>query len=277
VWLKLIEKIKFLDILNLLHELQAADKVKIVISDYILEEFNRNKDKIIRSKSESIKTAIKSLRSYINILENDKRNETEKVLNTYELSIANLNEENEVMLHKCRSIFNDPKTILTHVSDEILIKAAKRAFKKQWPFSRNKNNFGDAIHLETVAKFKKNRLKYDLYFITYNTEEFSHREDKTKPHPDIEEIFNVLNIKYTIKFPELLEDISHKALDEKTKQLFYSPVGFPIIIDQEAPYHCEICGTTLCYDGYKVRHGVAGVHWVCPSCKMIFIDLDDSY
>lgn len=277
VWLKLLEKTKFLDILNSLHELQATDKLKIVISNYILEEFNRNKNKIIQSKSKSISKAIKILRSYVNILKNDKRAKANELLGSFEESIGNLNEESEIMINKCQSIFDDDKTICIHVSDEILIKVAKRAFEKQWPFVRNKNNFGDAIHLETVVEFKKDRLEDELYFITYNTEEFSHHEDKTKPHPDIEEIFNALNIKYTIKFPELLENISHQALDEETKQLFYSHAGFPIIIGQEAPYHCEICGTTLGYDGYKVRNGLAGVHWVCPSCNMIFIDLDDSY
>lgn len=276
VWIKLLERIRNEEIFQSLQRLVSEDKIKIITSDQLLLEYERNKERVAKSRISSLENSLKNIRMFRNIISEENQKQLIELLDAYEANLGTLQADHDRLIQLCEEIFQSKNAIKLEIKDEILLKAAQRAVNKDWPFFKNKNSIGDAIHYESVISYKVENVGEILYFVTDNIHDFSDKNAEN-PHPDIKDIFDQLNIVYSINFPKLIEELTETKLSDEVKTMYYEYMGFPLLLTNERPFTCGRCGLELKYQGYKVRNGVAGTHWACTKCQTIYLDLDESY
>ena len=276
VWIKLLQEMKNEEIFQNLHKLTTEGTIRIIVSEQLLLEYERNKQRVAQSRIESLKSSIKKIRWFGNILDENQYKNLNICLDSYEENLGKISADYDKLSNLCDEIFNSENTIRLKTTDEILLKAANRAVNKQWPFMKNKNSIGDAIHYETVISFKESKQEDKLYFITDNFHDFSGKKAEN-PHPDIKDSFDQLNIDYILNFPKLIEELTNIPLSEDVKTSYHTFMGYQLILTNERPVKCTSCNSELNYQGYNVQHGLAGTRWTCPQCETIYIALDDSY
>lgn len=216
VWLDIAKTSKGEDILNLLDEFIRNDEVSIVLPKIIIEEFDRNKERIISDAGKSLSSHFKKVKAMVS--EHAKDDSKEKILSQLDdidKKIPQMGENAFQSISKIEELFKDAEVI--EISDEIKLRATQRAIDKKAPFHLSKNSIGDSIIIETYNEFKTENLaqEFSLMFITHNVNDFSLRNGNQKlPHEDLEEIFDSNKSQYFISLPEALNSINPELVEE---------------------------------------------------------------
>ncbi len=103
------------------------------------------------------------------------------------------------------------------VTDDIILRSAKRAIDKKAPFHLAKNSIGDSIIIESYNDYKiqNTAQKFNLIFVTHNINDFSLKNGNQKlPHEDFSDIFDSPKSQYFINLPEALNSINPEMVEE---------------------------------------------------------------
>lgn len=191
--------------------------VKILLPENVIDEWKRNRD----NKKQ---TLVKEWKSFFNRAKKVFSTDVVSVLMTPDM----LNERVEEQLKRVEEIF-DNCAIKIPITNDYKLKATGLAESKKAPFG-SKNSIGDAyIFLSMTDYIFTNNLS-DCIFVTNNFTDFSHKDDASKIHPDLEPEFTKLKIGYYIDLRRFFHDYSSqlpdaseykklKALKEEDKKL----------------------------------------------------------
>lgn len=216
-WLDLA-KPKYSEILQELEE-QISEGITILITcDIIIEEWERNKLKIINQIQDSIKSYAKNALKISNYLPEKEKKEIESVLEKYrtiekkQINLAEAHYDRVEKLLKTSQIYE--------INDSLKIEIANKALKRVAPFHNSKNNIADAlIFFGAQAYVEENYvISTDILFVSQNTSDFSNPADKSKIHPELEnnKVFYSNNIASAIKMRKEVID----ELDEYNEYRF---------------------------------------------------------
>lgn len=235
VWLDLAKNSKWEKILSLLEEFVENNELSLIIPEIIIEEFNRNKERIIAN-------AWKSLSSHFDIVKETLikyGNEVNKSIILSELSdlnykIPTLGEWVSTSIERIEKLFSQSEII--KLTDEIKLKATQRAIDKKAPFHLNKNSIWDSIIIESYYDFKIKNKSTELIFLTHNKDDFSVKHGNQKQHhEDFNDIFDWKKSKYFISLPEVLNLINAEFVNEIEieKDWYFEPRKLSEILDIE--------------------------------------------
>jgi DNA repair exonuclease SbcCD ATPase subunit len=277
LWMNLLEKTKFEEIFQNLYQLVSEGKIVLAVPVQLLNEFNRNKDNVAKTRIKSLSNSIKNLRNFNEILTGEQQQQLELCLKQYEDNLGKIQAEQDRLIQLSEQIFNSPNVVRLVVTEGIILNAAQRAIEKKWPFQKSKNSIGDAILYESIIEFRNAHKESNLFFVTDNFRDFSNQDNKLEPHDEIKPSFDELKITYSINLPETIEQLTNTHLSEEVKEVYHEYMGYLLLLGQSLPFICPTCNTQLVYNGYHVRHGVAGSHWACGNCGNNFLDIDENY
>lgn len=210
VWLEIAKTTKGEKILSLLEEFIEADEVLLIVPEIVIEEFNRNKDRIIVDAGKSLSSHFDKVKEMFVKHGGEKNKEVVLAqLNDLNHKIPTLGESVSSSLQRIEKLFSQCEII--KITDEIKLRAVQRAIDKKAPFHLSKNSIGDAIIVESFIEYsiQNESQNFKLMFVTENKKDFSLQNGNQKlPHEDLSEYFDSNKSFYFINLSEALNSIN---------------------------------------------------------------------
>lgn len=217
VWLDIAKDHKQQAIISVLDELIEEKKVELILPQIVVEEFERNKDRILEESKRSLVGIISRVKEIVKKMGEDEEKET--VLH----HLSDIQHKSPLLSeYAAQGSINWITTLLKQAkakrsTNAIKLKAAQRAIDKIAPFHRSKNNMADAVIIETYfAALNTDTSRTNRFiFVTHNTEDFSHPSgNKNLPHPVFAPFFSNRKSSYYINLAEALKSIRPKLISE---------------------------------------------------------------
>lgn len=216
VWLDLAKDYRQLPLLDAVLAMKNAGELEIVLPQIVVEEFNRNKERIISDSKRSLSSHFKLVReAMLKFSQEEGRDAALQKLNEVDHRIAIGGEAVNDATGIIEKIFASTDHIA--LTDAVKARAADRAIAKAAPFHRQRNGIDDAIIIESYIDALAARSDADdVYgFVTHNIHDFSDRGgDSRLPHPDLAAIFDNSNSRYATSLGPLLGEFAEDLLEE---------------------------------------------------------------
>lgn len=221
VWLDIAKDYQQRATLTALEELIQQGYVELILPRIIIDEFARNKERIIEESKRSLSGTLKRVKEVIEKLGDPEQKQIVlSQLNDVNQRIPTLGEAAVETVSRIEKMFSN--TPIIEISDSVKLRAAQRAIDKRAPFHRQRNGIDDAILIEVYSDEvnRKNVDRARFAFISHNTKDFSHPNDSNKlPHPDMDDCFSKIKSLYFINLSEALHRINPDYFNECMDEL----------------------------------------------------------
>ncbi|MDO8886809.1 PIN domain-containing protein [Candidatus Oleimmundimicrobium sp.] len=217
VWIDLCKQ--FTEVGSKISDLVDQEKVRLILLQIIIDEWNRNKEsKVITPKQSDIRTKIKHAREISHYLNQSEAEVFKRILDEFQ----ERKEETESLIlqdiEAVEKLFNHPSTIKPPITENAKSKAIEFALAKKAPF-QNKNSMADALILFSSVDYVKEEGLTNCLFVSSNTKDFS-ASDKTKIHEDLQDIFDEFGISYFINIGQAINEIETNLIsDERIREI----------------------------------------------------------
>jgi hypothetical protein len=209
VWLDLAKDYQQQALLGVLEELIKQGEISLILPRVIVDEFARNRTRVIEDSSRSLSATMKRVKEAVDKFGDPRRKRMVlRQLNDVDHRLPTFGEAAAQTVGRIERLFAKAKIVET--SDAVKLRAAQRAIDKRAPFHRQRNGIDDAILIETYADIAAERASPGtrFAFVTHNTKDFSHPSASNKlPHPDIAACFSRVKSLYFITLGEALRRV----------------------------------------------------------------------
>jgi hypothetical protein len=210
VWLDLAKDYKQRAILTALEELIRQEEIELILPRTIINEFARNKRRVIEESNRSLSSNLKRVKEAVEQFGDPRQKSTVlHQLNDVDHRLPTLCEAAVDTVGRIENLF--ARTPVSEISDAVKLRAAQRAIDKRAPFHRQRNGIEDAILIEVYADAAgtKGKAGTRFAFVTHNTKDFSHPNANNKlPHPDIAACFSPRRSRYFITLGAALRRVA---------------------------------------------------------------------
>ena len=238
VWLELAKDPKQAPVLDVLDEMIRLGLVTLIVPRIILEEFQRNRERIARESTKSLSAHFRLVKDAVGKIGSDTKKTKEIIA-----YLEDVDHKTPMIGGSAGDILNRIDKILSasqiiDLTDAIKLRAAQRALDKKAPFHHSKNSMADAIIIETYAECvcDKSAPGVRFAFITHNKSDFSVENGNNKmPHPDFAVLFSRIRSLYFINLPEALRRIEPSLVSDLMVQYSWTeePRGLTEILKAE--------------------------------------------
>lgn len=224
-------------LLTVLEELIKLKELSLIIPETIIEEFDRNKSRIIKEGNQSFSSLIKRVKDVVEKLgDPKKKTATLEQLNDVDYKIPLVGGATTISIKRIEDLLKSSQII--KISDSIKLKAAQRAIDKKAPFHRQKNSFNDALIIETYFECLKSKQNIGsrFAFVTHNKNDFSDPNGNEKnPHPDFSPYFSKIKSLYFIKLSEALHKIRPDLVSDiiMDEEFYFETRNYSEILEAE--------------------------------------------
>jgi predicted nucleic-acid-binding protein len=216
VWLDMAKDPKQQSLLNVIEELIRRKKLALIVPRIVLDEFLRNKERVIKEGTKSLSNVIKRAKVVVDKFgDPKKKQEVLEQLNDVDYKIPTLGEAAIISVTRIEGMLNEATIIET--TDDIKLRAVQRAIENKAPFHHQKNSINDAIIIEIYADSvqKDSSSGFRFSFVTHNKNDFSLPNGNDKiPHPDFAMCFSKIKSKYFINLAEAVHRISPEMVTD---------------------------------------------------------------
>ena len=252
VWIELAKDYQQRAILSALENLIRQGEVALILPRTVVNEFVRNKARVIEQSSHSLSSTIKRVKETVEKLGDPLQKRTVlDQLNDIDYRLPSLGEAAVDTVGRIENLF--AHTPIIEISDAVKLRAAQRAIDKRAPFHRQRNGIEDAILIEVYADACRAKVKAGIRFafVTHNISDFSHPNASQKlPHPDIGDCFSPRRSLYFIKLGEALRRAAPTQFADLTieQEWVEDPRRLTEILDA-----IDELVTKIWYDRHQVR------------------------
>jgi hypothetical protein len=169
--------------------------VELLVPDLVIEEFNRNRERIEQSMTTSVADRFKLLQKDLETLAAEWHRPGFDAINAlaYEMPLVGAMATRN--FRDILELLKDGRT--PEPSDAERAGVVSRGLAKRAPFHRHKNSVADAMLVELYATAIREGGEGTFGFVTSNSDDFSvEMGDRRLPHPDIADLFNESTSKY---------------------------------------------------------------------------------
>ena len=225
VWLDLVKDYRLSAVLTAIEDLIDAGTIELIMPQIVLDEFARNRDRVVEQSRRSFSSHIKRVQEAVTEFgEEDRRAATLQELSKVEHKIAMKGEVSRRTLERIESVMRSSPLIAA--TEEAKSRVVERALAKQAPFHRSKNAVGDGLLMEIFVETAKEGLHSEaqFFFVTHNTRDFSQPDgDLRLPHVDLQPTFESGNLHYATSIVEVVKRIDGEMLAEYEWERTYHP------------------------------------------------------
>lgn len=215
VWLDLAKDYRHQPTLRALEQMIEGGEVKIALPRQALEEFARNKDRIVRESGQSLSSTFRRVKEAVRQFGRGDGNDAVLAsLDDVDHRITILGEAVNDSIRQIEPVFSRCQPVET--TEAVMLRAARRAVEKRAPFHKPKNSIGDAILIETYGDLLSARDGATVCaFVTHNKHDFSDvGVDERRPHPDIADLFADERSIYALALGEVLNNHAPEWMEE---------------------------------------------------------------
>jgi hypothetical protein len=221
VWLDLAKDQVQDKILDVVEELIRINELLLIVPQIILDEFNRNKARIIKENKQSLSVILKGAKEIVaKFGDPQKKQGVIDKLNDFDFKIPSINDLVVDSVNRIEKLLK--RSVIIQPTNEVKLCAAQRALDKKAPFHRGRNNFNDAVILETYAEYVRsnNSVGDRFVFVTHNKKDFSIVNGNEKiPHNDIASYFSKIKSQYSINLAETVRRIRPELITDMMIEL----------------------------------------------------------
>src|SRR6266446_1196746 len=209
VWLDVAKDYQQQAILAALEELVRQGDVALILPRIVLDEFARNKARVIEDSGRSLSSTLKRAKEAVEKFGDPRKKSTVlSQLNDVDYRLPTLGSAAVDTVGRIEKLFAD--TTVVEISDSVKLRAAQRAIDKRAPLHRQPNGIDDAVLIEVYADAvtAKAAPGSRFAFVTHNIKDFSHPNANNKlPHPDIAACFSRMRSLYFVTLGEALRRV----------------------------------------------------------------------
>jgi hypothetical protein len=209
VWLDVAKDYQQQTILAALEELVRQGDIALILPRIVVDEFARNKARVIEDASRSLSSTLKRAKEAVEKFGDPlKKSAVLHQLNDVDYRLPTLGSAAVDTVGRIDKLFAD--TPIIEISDAVKLRAAQRAIDKRAPFHRQRNGIDDAVLIEVYADAVTDEAAPGgrFAFVTHNIKDFSHPNANNKlPHPDIAACFSRVRSLYFITLGEALRRV----------------------------------------------------------------------
>jgi hypothetical protein len=209
VWLDVAKDYQQQAILAAFEELVRQGDIALILPRIVVDEFARNKARVIEDASRSLSSTLKRAKEAVEKFGDPrKKSAVLHQLNDVDHRLPTLGSAAVDTVGRIEELFAN--TPIIEISDAVKLRAAQRAIDKRAPFHRQRNGIDDAVLIELYADAvtAKPAPGSRFAFVTHNIKDFSHPNANNKlPHPDIAACFSRVRSLYFITLGESLRRV----------------------------------------------------------------------
>ena len=265
VWLDIAKDYRHRPTLTALEQLIGAGEVIVHMPQQAIDEFARNKERIVKESGKSLSSTFKRVKEAVRQFgKQDGRDGVLSSLDDIDHRIFTLGEAVNEGISRIEKLFETAS--ITPTGDAVKIRAALRALDKLAPFHKDKNSIADAVLIETYRDILAQRSHDEVFaFVTHNKHDFSDMAgDERKPHPDFSDMFLLDHSSYSLALGEVLNDYAPEWMEEVNWEFEFNeePRLLSELVDAE-----NLLFRQVWYNRHwNLRHAVeAGKQRVVPS------------
>lgn len=189
VWLDLAKDYSQRSLLSALEEMVRMGQVSLLTPMLVVQEFNRNKERIVEESARSIGSTLRRAKEVLSKFgDNREKAEAIRQLNEIDQQSVNYRDAAAEGVQRIEKLLS--RSVQIRTSADIKLAAAERAIRNKAPFHRQRNSMNDAMLIEIFGDQQKGRGGHYV-FVTHNIKDFSYMGvDEQKPHPDIAKFFS---------------------------------------------------------------------------------------
>ncbi|MUZ65419.1 PIN domain-containing protein [Agrobacterium vitis] len=225
IWLDLSKDYRSQPLISALKDLIAAGEVELIIPQIVVDEFLRNKSRVIAETQRSLQSHFRLVREAVNQFGADEiKAPTLQGLNEVDHKIATGSDSVLSVVDAIEKLLLAQTPIPT--TDAVKGRVTERALANLAPYHRAKNSVGDAILVEIYADIvARSDIKDARFaFVTHNIKDFSEPNgDRRLPHPDLAPLFAPPKSTYWVSLLDTLKDIDPDLLADHDAEFNYSP------------------------------------------------------
>lgn len=224
VWIDIAKDYRQRPTITALEELIKADVIHLIVPQQVIDEFGRNKERIVKESGQSLAGTLRRVKDAVKQFgREDGREETLQHLSDVDHRIVILGETVNEGIARIEAMFAAAEIMAT--DDVTMLAAAQRALDRRAPFHRQKNSIGDAILIELFVRAiaEDESGGADLFaFVTHNKHDFGASiGDDRQPHPDLADLFKVDRSVYSVNLNALLNEYAPAWLDDLQAEFEY--------------------------------------------------------
>lgn len=215
VWLDIAKDHRHRPTLTALEQMIEAGEVSLALPRQAVDEFARNKDRIVKESGKSLGSTFKRVKDAVRQFGRaEGKEEALATLDDVDHRITILSEAVNESIQRIETIFSCSAVIET--TDTVKLRAAQRALDKKAPFHREKNSIGDAVLIEIYRDILAGRSDGGTHaFVTHNKHDFSNMAgDERQPHPDLADLFADDKSIYALALGEVLSTYAPELMEE---------------------------------------------------------------
>ncbi len=215
VWIDAAKDPEQTQLLGVLEDLIEMGELRIIVPRLLLDEFSRNKQRIIQDSARSLSATFKRVKEAVRTFGNDEETQaTLATLNNVDHRIPQFGENVNQAIARIEKIL--VAGCIVEIEDAVKVRAAQRAIEKTAPFHRQRNSIGDAILIEVYSDIVRNSNAGDRFaFVTHNHQDFSDPNgDRKRPHPDLSGLFTKIKSRYCTSLAEAVHRVKPELVAE---------------------------------------------------------------
>lgn len=224
VWLDLAKDFKDQPVIGALSELVENGQVELVIPQIVVDEFERNKKRVIEDATRSLQAHFRLVKDAVGRFGSDERKaETLSGLNEVDHEIVMKSEAVTDSFDRILRLVNSAQALPT--SEDVKRRVTDRAIAKKAPYHRAKNSVGDAILVEIYSDLVTECRDSELAcaFVTHNINDFSLlKGDKRLPHEDLAGLFDGSKSVYSTTIVDVIKLVDPTLLDDHLAEFNYA-------------------------------------------------------
>ena len=192
VWLDLAKDYREQPVIGALEALISSKEVEVIVPQQVLDEFDRNKTRIIEEARRGLQAHFRLVRQAVNRFGDD-GSKAGILAGLHELD-HRIGVDGDAVgesIARIEKLLRAVPALAT--SDAVKQRVTERALAKKAPYHRVKNSVGDAILVEIYTDIAATAsADAPCAFITHNTKDFSDADgDFRQPHADLADLFEV--------------------------------------------------------------------------------------
>ena len=167
MWLDVAKDYQQQAILAAPEELIRQDDIALILPRTVIDEFARNKARVIEDSSRSLSSTLKRAKEAVEKFGDPRKKSTVlSQLNDVDYRVPTLGSAAVDTVGRIEKLFVN--TALVEISDSVKLRAAQRAIDKRAPLHRQRNGIDDAVLIEVyadAATLSRNRIQGDKLFL----------------------------------------------------------------------------------------------------------------
>lgn len=262
VWLDMAKTPSQSKNLEILSTLRAEKEVDVIVPRIVLDEFLRNRDRVIGEYVKSISTTLSRAKEIV-VQQGGKRRikALDKLFEQANSQIRTPKDIAEAAANQIEALLQAGDIV--EITDTMKLRASERAIQRKAPFHRDKNSINDALLIEAYADFIKENDKPGrrFAFVTHNYRDFSEPAGNQKhPHPDFAALFSARKSRYYINIGDVLSTMHLKGASAWMFETYDQPIrSMSDILDAIDELVTKVWYDRHMVSRYKIERGVEKV------------------